>query len=235
MSVIRSLRRVDGAVARGEAAVATVVLLLMILVAVAQAVLRTLTAFEVGFANQALEHFTWADPFLQKGTLWLAFLGASLATHDDKHIAIDVLHRVVPPRVREALRGFVGVVAGVVSVALAYVVRLSIVNNGLYVPLDFSIMDAHGRSVHVCTVTAARAAEVGLDRPDLFCGVRSVLSSLGVQVSTPTNALELIVPVMFVIIGVRFFVKGIASFIETAKPGALGPKDAGSAEAGEAS
>ena len=155
MSVIRSLRRFDDAVARGEAAGAAVVLLLMILVAVGQALLRTLTAFEVGFANQALEHFTWADPFLQKGTLWLAFLGASLATHDDKHIAIDVLHRVVPPRVRGAMRGFVGVVAGVISLSLAYVFRLSIMNNAAYIPLDLSVMDAHGRSVHVCTVTAS--------------------------------------------------------------------------------
>jgi TRAP-type C4-dicarboxylate transport system permease small subunit len=233
MSVIRSLRRFDDAVARGEAAVAAVVLLLMILVAVGQALLRTLTAFEVGFANQALEHFTWADPFLQKGTLWLAFLGASLATHDDKHIAIDVLHRVVPPRVREAMRGFVGIIAGVISLSLAYVFRLSIMNYAGSLPLDRSVVDVRGRSVHVCTVTASKAAEVGLDRPDLFCGLRSALDGLGLHISTPTNALELIVPLMCVVIGVRFFVKGIAAFIETAKPGILGAKDAPGVETGK--
>jgi TRAP-type C4-dicarboxylate transport system permease small subunit len=222
MSVIRSLRRLDDAVARGEAVAAAAVLLSMILVAVAQAILRTMTAFEIGFANQALEHFTWADPFLQKGTLWLAFLGASLATHDDKHIAIDVLHRVVPPRAREAMRGVVGVLAGVISFALAYVFRLSILNNAGYLPLDFSVMDAQGRSVHVCAVTAARAAEAGLDRPELFCGVRSVLAELGMKISTPTNALELIVPAMFLIIGARFLAKGVAALVEIAKPGALG-------------
>src|SRR5690606_34060724 len=85
MSVIQSLRSFDGNVARVEAAIATIVLLLMILVAVAQALLRTATGFQIELANQALQHFGWADPVLQKGTLWVAFLGASLATHGEKH------------------------------------------------------------------------------------------------------------------------------------------------------
>ena len=38
---------------------------------------------------------------------------------------------------------------------------------------------------------------------------------------------------MCVVIGVRFFVKGIAAFIEAAKPGALGAEGAAASEAAE--
>ncbi len=222
MSLIQSIRRIDGAVARVEAGIAAVVLLSMIVVAVTQALLRTLTAFHIEAANDALGHFSWADPVLQKGTLWVAFLGASLATHGDKHIAIDVVHRIVPPRVKRGMQGFVGLVAGVVCFCLAYVFRLSIANNAGDIPLELSVMDASGQSVHVCSITAARALEAGVERPGIFCAVRGVLGVFGQEVSTMVNALELIVPFGCLVMGVRFFFKGIGHVLETVKPGILG-------------
>ena len=45
----------------------------MIVVAATQAALRNLTNLDLDWANLALEHMEWADSFLQKGTLWLAF------------------------------------------------------------------------------------------------------------------------------------------------------------------
>ncbi len=222
MSLVKSLRRVDGAVARVEAGIAAVVLLSMIVVAVTQAVLRTLTAFQIEAANTALGHFTWADPVLQKGTLWVAFLGASLATHDDKHIAIDVLHRIVPPRVKSAMQGFVGIVAAFVCFGLAYVFRLSIANNAGDIPLELSVMDATGQSVHVCGISAAQALEAGVERPGIFCAVRGALGMVGQDVATMTNALELIVPFGCVVMGIRFFFKGIGNSMEAVKPGMLG-------------
>ena len=51
---------------------------------------RNLTRFDIAWANEMLTEMEWADSLLRKGTLWLAFLGASLATHTPKHINIDI-------------------------------------------------------------------------------------------------------------------------------------------------
>ena len=88
---MKTIRAIDRNLARGEAAIAATVLLVMILVAATQAALRNLTNLDFEWANLVLERMEWADSFLQKGTLWLAFFGASLSTYDEKHIAIDVL------------------------------------------------------------------------------------------------------------------------------------------------
>src|SRR5919109_963423 len=40
----------------------------------------------------------WADELLQHMVLWLGFLGASLATREHRHLSIDVLTHVLPPR-----------------------------------------------------------------------------------------------------------------------------------------
>lgn len=63
-------------------------LLVMILLAVAQIVLR----------NVAGESLVWADPFLRVAVLWIGLLGASIAARDNSHIAIDVATRYLPER-----------------------------------------------------------------------------------------------------------------------------------------
>src|SRR5437016_1395531 len=40
----------------------------------------------------------WADELLQHMVLWLAFLGASLATRQRRHLSIDVLSHFLPTR-----------------------------------------------------------------------------------------------------------------------------------------
>ena len=57
---MKTLRRLDRGLARGEAGLAAMVLLVMILVAAGQALLRNLTNLDFAFANQALEHMEWA-------------------------------------------------------------------------------------------------------------------------------------------------------------------------------
>lgn len=50
--------------------------------------------------------FPWADEALRVMVLWLAMLGGLAASRDDRHIAIDALARVLPPRL-QALTGAV--------------------------------------------------------------------------------------------------------------------------------
>lgn len=62
----------------------------MILLAAGQILLRNL--FEMGLF--------WADPTLRLMVLWLALLGAIAATHDDRHIRIDLFSRFLSQRGR---------------------------------------------------------------------------------------------------------------------------------------
>ena len=61
---------------------------IMILLAFTQVVMRNF--FGTGFL--------WADPFLRHMVLWIGFLGASLATQQEKHINIDLITRFFSPQ-----------------------------------------------------------------------------------------------------------------------------------------
>lgn len=208
---MKLLRRFDQGLARGEAAIAAFVLLVLILVAAAQALLRNLTGFELEWANAALQSIHWADSFMQKATLWLAFFGASLATHDDKHIAIDVMARIAPPKPQALMRGVVGIASGVICFQLARVFLLSVLNNAADIPFEMQVMDDEGASMHLCEATVAALADASLDRPSLFCAARGLLTAIGAPISTPDTALQLVVPAMFVIMSVRFVLKGFGN------------------------
>jgi TRAP-type C4-dicarboxylate transport system permease small subunit len=46
----------------------------------------------------------WADSFSRSLVLWTGMLGALAAVRDDKHIALDVLQRFLPPRAQRIAR-----------------------------------------------------------------------------------------------------------------------------------
>jgi len=210
---MKFLRRLDRNLARGEAAIASTVLLVMIFVAAAQATLRNLTNVDVEWANLVLERMSWADSFLQKGTLWLAFFGASLSTYDEKHIAIDVLPRLAPPRGKQLIRAIVNTFASVTCFYLGRVFWLSVLNNAQEIPLEYSVLGASDQMIHVCDAPPNLVADAGLSRPDLFCAVRDALEVFGAQMSTPDVALQLIVPAMFIFMAFRFISRAIAAVV----------------------
>lgn len=201
----------DRNLARGEAAIAATVLLIMIAVAATQAALRNLTNLDFEWANLVLEHMAWADSFLQKGTLWLAFFGASLATYDEKHIAIDVIPRLSPPRPKQLLRAVVCVFASVTCFYLGRVFWLSVLNNAREIPLEYSVLGSDDQMIHICEASAEILADTGLSRPSLFCVVRSALEVFGAQMSTPHVALQLIVPALFIWMSIRFISRALAA------------------------
>jgi TRAP-type C4-dicarboxylate transport system permease small subunit len=155
----------------------------------------------------------WADSFLQKGTLWLAFFGASLSTFDEKHIAIDVLPRIAPPRGKQLLRAIVCIFAAVTCFYLGRVFWLSVLNNALEIPLEYSVLGAADEMIHICEAPIAILADTGLSKPRLFCAVRSALEVFGADMSTPDVALQLIVPAMFIFMSVRFFSRAAAASV----------------------
>ncbi len=210
---MKYIRRIDRQLARGEAAIAATVLLIMIAVAAAQAALRNLTNLDFDWANVALERMDWADSFLQKGTLWLAFFGASLSTYDEKHIAIDVLPRLAPPRGKQLLRAIVCTFSAVTCFYLGRVFWLSVLNNAKEIPLEYSVLGPSDEMIHICGAAADVLADAGLQRPSVFCAIRSGLEVFGAQMSTPDVALQLIVPAMFIWMAIRFLSRAIAASV----------------------
>ena len=210
---MKQIRRLDRGLARGEAAIAATVLLLMILVAATQAALRNLTNLDFEWANLVLERMDWADSFLQKGTLWLAFFGASLSTFDEKHIAIDVIPRLSPPRVKQFLRAIVCVFSAITCFYLGRVFWLSVLNNAREIPLEYSVLGPTDDMVHICDAPIQLLTDAGLSRPEIFCGLRNALEVFGATMSTPDVALQLIVPSMFIFMAVRFLMRSIAASI----------------------
>lgn len=200
--MLQTLQRWDVALARVEGHVVTLLLLVMIAVAALQALWFNLAEGGVGWAARILQASAWADRFLQRGTLCLAFLGASLATHEGKHFSIDLVTRVVPERVARVLLRAGALGAGVVSLALALVFFEASLASDATVPFEYERLTALGRQ-HVCDVAAADAA-----RPQLLCGLRAALGAAGVSVSTLGGVTLLLVPVMLVVIGLRLFARG---------------------------
>ena len=213
------LAKFDKGFARGEAALAVIVLLSLVLVAAVQALLRNLADAEVAWATSALADVGWVDAFMQRATLWLAMLGASLATHYDKHIGIDILARIAKPKARALMRGTVALFASITSFYFARVVLGALLAKAVRIPGDYAVYDENFESIHICVGTAEQISNASLERPDFFCGVRSFLDGLGLAVNTPERAMDLVVPAMFVIIAVRFFAIGVNAFSKVSTGG----------------
>jgi TRAP-type C4-dicarboxylate transport system permease small subunit len=199
-------RGLDAAVARVEGAIAALVLLAMVLVASAQALLFNLAGRDLGWARMLLDELGWADSFLQKGTLWLAFLGASLATHQNKHIGVDVLPRLSSGRRRAGLESFAALGAGVIALLLAGVYFEACLVADAAVPFEYEHLTTQGPT-HVCD--AAPSELLGTSRPALLCTLRAGLAALGISVSSGAGIAQLIAPVMFIVIGLRLLARGV--------------------------
>ncbi len=187
------------------------VLLSMVFVASFSASVRNLTRFDVQWANHLLMDMEWADSFLRKGTMWLAFFGASLATHYRKHISIDLLTRIAPLKAKYAMHAFSGVAAGVITMGLAYAFASACYLNLTERPIEYEMLGGTG-SMHVCDATDDQIKDLAdFSRPTGFCVLRKVLNTVGVPAETPGAAFQVIVPLMFMAIALRFLGQGISA------------------------
>jgi TRAP-type C4-dicarboxylate transport system permease small subunit len=95
---------------KGEELFLALLLAGMILLAGSQILLRNF--FDSGIA--------WAEPLLRLMVLWVGMLGAMLATHDNKHIRIDIISRYLPPHYRRLSSRLTSSVSALVCTLLAY-------------------------------------------------------------------------------------------------------------------
>ncbi|MEM9191320.1 MAG: TRAP transporter small permease [Myxococcota bacterium] len=229
------LTRIDDGLARGEAALAAVVLLAMIALAAVQVVVdNSAIRFEMEWAQDAKTQLGWIDTFLKRATVILAFLGASLATHGDKHIAIDALARVLPPKPRMLIKALTMAVSSVICFYLARVFHVAAIAaaeaDARERALDIYVLGSDGRDVHLCDAEASLIPE-GLARPDVFCGFREMFTNLGLvrdvthagetiqvpAIDTPDAILRFIVPTMLLWMAVRFGGKAVQAVVKFAK------------------
>jgi TRAP-type C4-dicarboxylate transport system permease small subunit len=102
------LRRLARAVAKAEEVLLGIITIGMVLLAVAQIVMRNVL-------NQGL---LWADPFLRHCVLWLAFLGALYGTKTGRHLSLDALSKSISPSVARVTHVLSQAAAAVASFGL---------------------------------------------------------------------------------------------------------------------
>ena len=105
---MKLLKTIDGVLNKIEGAILIILLLVMLLMAFGQVVLRNF--FSGGIV--------WGDILLRHLVLWIGFLGAALATSGERHINIDILTRYLPERLRGAVAALSNVFAAVVCFLL---------------------------------------------------------------------------------------------------------------------
>jgi TRAP-type C4-dicarboxylate transport system permease small subunit len=210
--MIEKLKKFDAGWARREGQLLVLVLILMVLVAGFQASVRNLTRLDIEWANRMLTDLDWADSLLRKGTLWLSFLGASLATYHMKHISIDILLRIAPPRPKHTMIALSTLIAGLITFGMTYSFSEAVYLNLTERPVEYGMLSPTGDSMHVCDGDPAVIAQLeGLDTPTGFCMLRTALGAVGIPAETPGAAFQLIVPVMLFVMGVRLMGHGVGS------------------------
>jgi hypothetical protein len=134
-------------------------------------------------------------------------------TYYRKHISIDVLSRIAPLKPRWMMHAASGVIAGFIALALAFSLGAAVNLNLRERPIEYEMLGDNG-SQHVCDATLAQLRQLdGVEVPTLFCGVRAVLNGAGIPAETPGAVFQLIVPFMFVVMGMRFLGIGIGAAI----------------------
>lgn len=103
--------RLDQKISQVEQVVVTIMLTLMILMAFSQIVLRNF--FSTGI--------DWGDALVRYLVVWVGFIGAAIATRENKHITIDVLsqwfHGMGSTAIQAVCSFFSAVICGLLTLA----------------------------------------------------------------------------------------------------------------------
>jgi TRAP-type C4-dicarboxylate transport system permease small subunit len=105
---MKILRAIDHALAKISGWFLIAALSAMIVMSFGQLVLRN-------FFGTSIE---WGDVFLRHLVLWLGFLGATLATGEDRHIKVDFFAKFIPAKARKILSVVTSLFAGYLCYAL---------------------------------------------------------------------------------------------------------------------
>jgi TRAP-type C4-dicarboxylate transport system permease small subunit len=111
---MKMLKKIDLALNKIEGVFLILMLSVMMLVAFGQVMLRNV--FHTGING--------ADILLRHLVLWIGFLGAAIATSEERHINIDALRRFLSPRIRSAVDVLTDLFAAVICFFLMNAARV---------------------------------------------------------------------------------------------------------------
>ena len=106
MSKLRSLDRI---LSKVEMAFLVLFLGSMVVLAFVQVALRNILG----------SSFMWADTIVRHLVLWAGFMGAAMATREERHISVDALTKFLSQRTKHAIAVVTGLFAAVVCYFLA--------------------------------------------------------------------------------------------------------------------
>jgi TRAP-type C4-dicarboxylate transport system permease small subunit len=124
---MKRLQRIDRAIRRLEGGLLILFLSLMVSLTFLQIVIRGFHIYgRFQWANSLTGYLDWTEPLVRLLVLWVALLGASLLTAENKHIKIDLMSELLPSRwlpYRDMIlsAACVAVMALMVQASLAYV------------------------------------------------------------------------------------------------------------------
>lgn len=87
-----------------------------------------LAVLQIVMRNMADTSFVWIDPVLQNAVLWIAMLGAMIASRNDAHIRIDILSEYMPAAGRRFLVMVVDLFTAAVAWGMAYFSYLTLLD-----------------------------------------------------------------------------------------------------------
>lgn len=106
---MRIISAIDKAIAYLENSLVVVIVTILVFMSFSQVILRNF--FDAGLL--------WGDIFLRHLVLWVGFVGASLATRQEKHISIDALSRLLSEKSLPVVRMVVDIFSVGVCAVLA--------------------------------------------------------------------------------------------------------------------
>jgi len=96
---MKFLKWIDKTLMKIEGWLIIAFLSVMVFLTFIQVVLRGLyTHAHLTWANSLMGQLDWSEPLARLLVLWLTFLGASLLTEENRHIKIDLLSNLIPPK-----------------------------------------------------------------------------------------------------------------------------------------
>jgi len=154
---MKILRFIDRIVAKIEGWFIIISLSFMVILTFFLVILRALyTHAHLQWANTVLGYVDWTEPLVRLLVLWITFLGASLITRDNKHIKIDIMSAILPPRwlpFRELILSLACIVITVLMIkaSIGYIktemnfggyifLKLPIWIGQLIIPIGFSLL-----------------------------------------------------------------------------------------------
>lgn len=133
------LIRISKYIAIAEKAILIFILSLMVLLSFLQVILRNV--FSTGIL--------WLDPLLRHFVLWIAFLGASLATQKEKHINIDILSRFISQK-SKYLSHFVTALFSTFVITLLFIASIKFLSDEISAQTTiFTISNIQIKSFHM--------------------------------------------------------------------------------------